>query len=82
MDSPQTTFKDAMGSAHSSLSWHDQVIEEEKQGGAVTEEKPEFGSNPNSDAPPTGSEGGAASDVLMVDNGLTQHELDIVVEEE
>ena len=81
MDSPQTTFKDAMGSAHSLISWHDQVIVEEK-GGAVTKEEPELSSNPNSDAPPLGSEGGAASDVSMVDDGLTQHDLDIVVEEE
>ena len=52
MDSPQTAFKDAMDSAHSSMLWHDQVIEEEKQGGAVSEEEPKFGSNPDSDAPP------------------------------
>ena len=58
MDSPQTAFKDAIGSTHSSMSWHDQVIEEEKQGGAVTEEEPKFGGNPDSDAPPLGSEGG------------------------
>ena len=48
-DSSQTVFKDTMGSSHSSMSWHDQVIEEEKQGGAVTKKGPEFGSNPNSD---------------------------------
>ena len=51
MDSPQTNFKDTMGSAHSSMLWHDQVIEEEKQGGAVTKEEPKFGSNPDSDTP-------------------------------
>ena len=71
-----------MGSACSSMLWHDQVVEEEKQGGAVTEEEPEFGSNPNSDVPPLGSEGGTASDVSMVDDGLTQHDLDVEVEEE
>ena len=53
-DSPQTAFKDAMGRAHSLMLWHDQMIEDEKQGGAVTEEEPEFGSSPNSDAPPQG----------------------------
>ena len=64
------------------MSWHDQVIEEEKQGGAVMEEEPEFGSSLDSDTSPPGCEGGTASDVLMVDNGLTQHDSDIVVEEE
>ena len=29
-----------------------------------------------------GSKGGAASDVLMVDDGLTQNDLDVMVEEE
>ena len=82
MDSPQTTFKDMMGSAHSSMSWHDQVVEEEKQGGVVTEEEPKFGSSPDSDAIPPGSKGGATSDVSMVDDGLTQHDLDVMVEEE
>ena len=82
MDSPQTAFKEAMGSAHSSMSWHDQVIEEIEQGGAVMEEEPEFGSNLNSDAPLLGSEGGTTSDVWMVDDGLTQCDSDIVVEEE
>ena len=62
--------------------WHDQVIEKEKQGGAVTEEEPEFGSNPVSDAPPPESKGGAASDVSMVDEGLTQCDLHVMVEEE
>ena len=57
-------------------------MEEEKQGGAVTKEDPEFGSNPNSDAPPPGSERGAVSNVSMADDGLTQHNSDIVVEEE
>ena len=54
MNSLETTFKEAMGSAHSLMSWHDQVIEEEKQGGVVMEEEPKFGSNPDSDAPPQG----------------------------
>ena len=81
-DSPQTTFKEAMGSACSSMLWHDQVIEEERLGDAVTEEEPEFGSNLNSDAPPPGSEGGTTSDISMVDDGLTQHNSDVVVEEE
>ena len=69
MDSPQTTFKDAMGSAHSSMSWHDQVIEEEKQGGVVTEEEPEFGSSPDSDTPPWGLREGppVMSQWLMMD---------------
>ena len=71
-----------MGGAHSLMSWHDQVIEEEKQGGAVTEEEPKFGNSPGSDALPPGSEGGAASDVSMVYDGLTQHDSDIMVEEE
>ena len=62
--------------------WHDQVIEEEKQGGAVTEEEPEFGSNPNSDVLQLGSKGGAVSNVSMVDDKLTQHDLDVMVEEE
>ena len=64
------------------MSWHDQVIEEEKQGGAVTKEEPKFGSNPDSDAPPPGSEGGAVSDVSMADDGFTQHDSDVMVEEE
>ena len=73
MDSPQTSFKDAMESSGSSILWHDQVIEEEKQGGAVTEEEPEFGSNPNSDAPPWGlrEEQSAMSLWLMMDSPNT-----------
>ena len=58
------------------------MIQEEKEGGAITEEEPEFGNSPSSDALPLGSEGGAASDVSMVDDGPTQHDLDIMVEEE
>ena len=64
------------------MSWHDQVVEEEWQGGMVSEEEPRFGSGLNPDAPPPGSEGGATSDVSMADDGLTQHDLDVVVEEE
>ena len=51
--------------------WDDQVIEDEKQGGAVTEEEPVVGSSPGSDALPLESEGRAASDVSMIDDGLT-----------
>ena len=61
--------------------WQDQVIEEEKQGSAVTEEESKFGSNPGSDAPPLGSKGGAVSHVSMADDGLTQHDSDVMVEE-
>ena len=45
------------------------MIEEEKQGGAVTEEEPKFGSNPNSDAPRWGLREGlpVMSRWLMID---------------
>ena len=41
-----------------------------------------FGSSPGSDTLPLGSKGGAASNVLMVDDGLTQCDSDVVIEEE
>ena len=88
-DRPQTepqltAFRDTMDSNHSSLmSWEDQVWEEEQQkegsvprGGSRTE------SSPEPDVPPPAVEGGSASDVSMINDGLTQHDLDVVVEEE
>ena len=72
MEPPQTAFKDAMGSAHSSsLSWEEQVWEEEQQqegsapgGRSRTESSLEPGT------PPPSSEGGSTSDVSMVNDGL------------
>ena len=52
------------------------MIEEEKQGGAVTKEEPKFGT------PPLRSKGGAVSKFSMADDGLTQHNSDVMVEEE
>ena len=72
-------FRDAMEIGHSSsMSWEDQVQEEEeqKQDGSITE------SSPQPDVPPPALEGGNASDVSMVNDNLTQHDSDIVVEEE
>ena len=47
-----------MGSAYSSMLWHDQVIEEEQQRGVVTKEEPRVESSLDPDAPLPGSEGG------------------------
>ena len=73
-----------MGSAHSSsLLWKEQVQEEEQQqegsapgGGSRTE------SSLEPDVPPPASEGGSTSDVSMVNDGLIQHDSDVVVEDE
>ena len=75
-ESQQTAFRDAMESNHSSsMSWEDQVWEEEQQ-------KEGSGLSPEPDVPPPAVEGGSASDVSMINNGLTQHDSHIVVEEE
>ena len=60
------------------MSWEDQVQEEEQQrwGGSITESSPEL------DTPPPASEEGNASDVSMINDGPTQHDLDIMVKEE
>ena len=75
----QTAFRDAMEIGHSSsMSWEDQVQEEEEQkwDGSVME------SSPEPDVPPPALEEGNASDVSMVNDNLIQHDLDVMVEEE
>ena len=73
-----------MGSAHSSsLSWEEQVQEEEQQQrGSAPGDGSRIQSSPDPDAPQPVSEGGSASDVSMVDDSLIQHDLDVVIEEE
>ena len=83
-ESQQTAFRDAMESNCSfSMSWEDQVWEEEQQKeGSVPGSRSRTESSPEPDVPPPAVEGGSASNVSMIDNGLTQHDLDVVVEEE
>ena len=72
-------FRDAMEIGHSSsMSWEDQVQEEEqqRQDGSIVEGSPEL------DTSPPGLEEGNASDISMVDDSLLQCDLDMVVEEE
>ena len=75
----QTAFRDTMEvSCSSSMSWEDQVREEDqqRQGGSIME------SSPRPNAPPPASEEGNTSDVSMVDDCLAQYDSDIMVEEE
>ena len=75
----QTAFRDAMEISHSSsMSWENQVWEEKQQrrGSSITE------SSPRPNTPPPASEEGNTSDVSMVDDGLTQHDLDVMAKEE
>ena len=58
-------------------------MEEEQQQLAAPEgDGSRVGSSPDPNVPPPESEGGNASDVCMNDNGLTQHDSDVVIEEE
>ena len=81
---PQTAFRDTMGSAHSSsLSWEEQVQEEEQQQrGSAPGDGSRIQSSPDPDAPQAVSEGGSISDVSMVNDGLIQYDSDIMIEEE
>ena len=74
----QMAFRDAMDLTQSpSMSWEDQVQEEEEQERcSSTEGDPKPGSSP----PPL--EGDSVSDVSMVDEGLLQCDSDMIVEEE
>ena len=71
-------FRDAMEvSCSSSMSWEDQVWEEEqKQGGSIRE------SSPEPDVPPPALDEGNTNDVSMINGGLAQHDSDIVIKEE
>ena len=73
-----------MGINHSSsMSWEEQVQEEEHQEeGSVPGGESRTGSSPKPDVPPPAGEWGRASDVSMIDDSLTQHDSDIMVEEE
>ena len=83
-ESQKTAFRDAMESNHSSLMlWEDQVWEEEQQKeGSVPGGRSRIESIPEPDMPPPAVEGGSASNVSMINDSLTQHDSDIVVEEE
>ena len=78
-ETQQMAFRDAMeiGSS-SSMSWEDQVWEEEQQrlDGTIAE------SSPEPDMSPPALEEGNTSDVSMVNDSLLQCDLDIIVEEE
>ena len=83
MEPPQTAFRDAMGSAHSSsLLWEAQVQEEQLQRGSAPGDRSRIQSIPDPDTPPPASEGGSTSNVSMVDNSLIQHDSDDMIEEE
>ena len=73
----QVAFRDAMVPTQSSMSWDDQVQEEEEQKRC----SPMEGSpNPGSSPPPL--EGDNISDVSMVNDSLLQHDSDVVIKEE
>ena len=80
---PQTAFRDAMGSAHSSYLGRNRSRRKSNN----RKVQPQ-GVGPGLRAvlsltcPPSSSEGGSTSNVSMVNNGLIQHDSDIVVEEE
>ena len=73
-----------MESAHSSsLLWEEQVQEEEQQQkGSAQGGRTRTESNLEPDVAPPVSKGGSASNVSMIDDGLIQHDLDVMVEEE
>ena len=80
---PQTAFAETIERTHSSSkSWHDQVIEEEYQGGARSKGESESRDSPDPNGSAGTSEGGAASYVSMYDDTFTQHDSDVMVEEE
>ena len=71
-------LRDAMDLTQSlSMSWEDRVQEDEEQERCSSMEgDPKLGSSP----PPL--EGDGTSDVSMVDEGLLQHDSDVIIEEE
>ena len=74
----QMASKEAMELGQSpSMSWEDQVQEEEQQ-----KHDSSAKGNPNSGLPPPLLEGENTSDVSMVDDSPLQHDSDMVVKEE
>ena len=60
-----------------SMSWEDQVQEEEEQ-----ERHSSMAGDSKPSSPPLPLEGGSVSDVSMVNEGLLQHDSNVIVEEE
>ena len=77
-EAQQMAFRDVMDLTQSqSMSWEDQVQEEEEQERhSSTEGDPKLG------LPPLPLEGDSISDVSMVDEGLLQHDPNMIIEEE
>ena len=71
-------FRDVMDVTQSlSMSWEDRVQEEEEQ-----ERRSSVGGDPQLGLSPPPLEGGSISDVSMANEGLLQHDSDMIIEEE
>ena len=77
-EAQQRAFRDAMDLTQSpSMSWEDWVQEEEEQ-----ERRSSMEGDLKPSSPPPPLEGDSISDVSMVNEGLLQHDSDVIVEEE